>query len=93
MNFTCVANRTRPLQRCGRLPQKICRRLSVGNVKDLFLRHSQDNYSRIRKPVNESAVIITRLHRFVWFVKKEICEFVTLGIALSKICIQGMISE
>jgi len=48
-----VATRTSPLKRCGLLPEKI----SVGNVKDLFLRNSQDNYSRIRKPVNEFAVI------------------------------------
>jgi hypothetical protein len=62
-------------------------------VKDLFLRNSQDNYSRIRKPVNEVAVITTRPHRFMWFMKEEICEFVTSGTALSKICVEGMISE
>ena len=49
----------------------------VGIVKDMFLRNSQGNCSRIRKQVNESAVITIRPHRFVWFMKEEIREFVT----------------
>jgi hypothetical protein len=62
-------------------------------VKDLFLRNSQDNCSRIRKPVNEVAVITTRPHRFMWFMKEEICKFVTSGKKKKKICVENMISE
>jgi hypothetical protein len=88
-----VATRTSPLKCFGPLPEKIRRPLRVGNVKDLFLRNSQDNYSRIRKPFNESAVITTRPHMFVWFEEEEICEFVILGTALANLCIGSMISE
>jgi hypothetical protein len=51
----------------------------------MFLHNTQDSYSRILKPVNEFAVITTCPHRFVWFMKEEICEFLTLGTALSEI--------